>query len=263
MNNSLSRKVFYMDESRVYSKKIDINTDHTKDFYNDRAKKADSMNCPYTAVLLGDQAGDRARQWDSFEKSFLLSEVGFDKNDRVLDIGCGMGRLAETLIPLCGYYYGADFSSEMIKLAEKRCADFDHDRFEFHAASFNDIVKNPDIVKNKANKVVITGVCMYINDSDLHECYEGLLDCVSDDCLLYIEDTVGVKERLTLNNIESEALQSNYDAIYRSPKEYNELFEIFTNKGFRIVKQDFFPNFDGDSSFKETDHWFTILTNKK
>ena len=252
-----------MDDSRVYSRKIDINTDHTKDFYDARAKKADSMPCPYTAVLLGDQAGDRARQWDSFEKSFLVSEVEFGKNDRVLDIGCGMGRLAETLIPLCGYYYGADFSSGMIELAEKRFASMDYDNYEFHAASFNDIVKDPQITKDKVTKVVITGVCMYINDSDLRTCYEGLLDCVSDDCVIYIEDTVGVKDRLTLNNIVSEALQSNYDAIYRSPEEYNEFFEIFKNKGFHIVKQDFFPNFDGDSSFKETDHWFTILTNRK
>lgn len=63
-----------MSEGRVYTQKIDINSEHTRSFFNDRAKKSDSMANPYTAVLLGDQSSDRAGKWDQFEKSFFVRE---------------------------------------------------------------------------------------------------------------------------------------------------------------------------------------------
>ena len=44
-----------MKETRIYEKKLDINTRNTQAFYNQRAKQLESMECPYTAVLLGDQ----------------------------------------------------------------------------------------------------------------------------------------------------------------------------------------------------------------
>ena len=248
-----------MNEGRVYTDKIDINTEHTRSFFNDRAKKSGSMANPYTAVLLGDQSSDRASQWDKYEKSFLVSQIDFNKSDVILDIGCGMGRLAELLIPLCGYYIGADFSDGMIKLAKERLSKTENKNYEFITASFNEVSSDPGRFDKKITKLVVTGVSMYINDSDLEECYKNILNLMSDSSLLYIEETVAIKTRLTLDDIKSDSLKSNYDAIYRTPEEYNEFYKIFEANGYRKVKQDFFPNFDGEDSFKETDHWYTIL----
>ena len=44
-----------MKQNRIYGKKVEINTEHTRDFYNNRAKNIKNMNNPYVSVLLGDQ----------------------------------------------------------------------------------------------------------------------------------------------------------------------------------------------------------------
>lgn len=251
-----------MNEGRVYTEKIDINPEHTKSFFNDRAKKSDSMANPYTAVLLGDQSSDRANQWDRYEKSFLVSNVDFNKSDVILDIGCGMGRLAELLIPLCGQYIGADFSDEMIKLARKRCSQIDALKdcnYEFITASFSEVAARLVKFDKKITKLVVTGVSMYINDKELEKCYKNVVNLMNRSSLLYIEETVAIETRLTLDDIESASLKSNYDAIYRTPAEYNEFYKIFEASGYRKVDQAFFPNFDGKDEFKETDHWYTIF----
>lgn len=249
-----------MKKNRIYSEIVDIDTEHTREFYNRRAKLSDSMKCPYTAVLLGDQSADRAAQWDQYEKRFLLSKLAFSPADSVLDIGCGMGRLAESLIPLCGHYTGVDFSPEMVKLAKRRCGSAEGRHFEFVHASFEEIAEHPERFGRSYTKLVIAGVCMYINDSQLEKCFHGVLRLLERNCTLYIEDTVAVQTRLTLDDIASSALKSNYDAIYRTPAEYNAFYRIFQENGFRIMEQDFFPNFDGDAGFQETDHYYTILS---
>ena len=72
---------------------------------------------PYTAVLLGDQDPNMAQQWNVFEKKVVLPQLEIDHNSKILDIGCGIGRWGETVIPLSDYYVGVDFSKEMVKVA--------------------------------------------------------------------------------------------------------------------------------------------------
>ena len=80
-----------MKQNRIYGKKVEINTEHTRDFYNSRAKNIKNMNNPYVSVLLGDQNPEYALEWDSFEKENILPKMQIDETCRVLDIGCGMG----------------------------------------------------------------------------------------------------------------------------------------------------------------------------
>lgn len=43
--------------------------------------------------------------------------------ERVLELGCGVGRIGRELAPHCGYWQGVDISSNMLKLAQERLAD--------------------------------------------------------------------------------------------------------------------------------------------
>ena len=51
----------------------------------------------------------------------LMTSCGFatGNNGRVLDFGCGVGRLSRALCPYFGEVYGVDISEEMINLAKK------------------------------------------------------------------------------------------------------------------------------------------------
>jgi len=248
-----------MSNHRIYSDKIDIKTNNTLEFYNERAKKLDSMECPYTAVLLGDQNPKHAEQWNIFEKEHILPKLQIDENSVILEIGCGMGRWAETVIPLCKCYRGVDFSSGMIETAKKRCVFPDKD-YEFINASFQQAVTDENLFGGiKFNLVIIGGVCMYINDCDMDMCIRGLTDLLSDKCRMFLTETVAVKTRLTLDECPSEALKTTYDVIYRTPDEYNEYYKPLFENGFGILKQDYLPHLNNESAFSETDRWYTIF----
>ncbi len=246
-------------EHRIYSTKININTDEVKSFYNKRAQRAEEMDCPYTAVLLGDQDPGHAAKWNEFEKQYILPELMVNEKSNVLDIGCGMGRWAEAFIPLCGYYCGVDYSEDMVELAKKRIV-IPEKEYDFDCCSFLDLVSHKGhIPKKKFNAVVIAGVCMYINDEELKNCFKGLTELLADNCILYLTETIGNEERLTLNAFYSNALQDNYDVIYRTAQEYNSMYQPLYDKGFEVVKQDYLPKLNKEEEYSETDRWYSIL----
>ena len=248
-----------MNEHRIYEKKHAINTKNTQSFYDDRARRAEEMNNPYVAVLLGDQNPKHAIDWDVFEKKHILEQLRIDHNSSVLDIGCGIGRWAESVIPLAGYYMGVDFSTEMIRTARKRC-EFSDSHYEFLNASFQEVAAmRPETLGHRFNRVIIGGVCMYINDEDMGACLNGLNELLDEHCVMYLTETVAVEKRLTLDECPSEALKTTYDVIYRTPAEYNQYYEVLLRAGFQIVKQDYLPHLNDEKGFSETDRWYTIF----
>ena len=246
-------------EHRIYNTKFNINTKNTMNFYDARAQKIHQMSCPYTAVLLGDQNPEHAKKWNDFEKENILPLIKIDKDSIIFDIGCGMGRWAEFVIPIAKYYYGIDFSNEMIKLAKERCC-FSTKKYDFVVSSFQDAVLNvKEKYQYKFNRVIISGVCMYINDEDLSDCILKLTDYLDEHCVIYFTETVALEKRITLNECESVALKSTYDVIYRTVEEYNKFYTSLLDSGFKIVKQEYLPHFNNENNFTETERWFTIL----
>ena len=104
-----------MNEKRIYGDKYEIDTLRTKELYNARADRLGNMKSPYTSVLLGDQNPEYADEWNVVEKDLILPFMQADKTKSVLDLGCGIGRWAESLLPLCENYTGVDFSEEKAK----------------------------------------------------------------------------------------------------------------------------------------------------
>ncbi|MBS7368819.1 MAG: class I SAM-dependent methyltransferase, partial [Oscillospiraceae bacterium] len=102
-------------EKRIYGESFDIDASRTRELYNKRSERLSQMQNPYTSVLLGDQNPEYAVKWNAIEKETILPLLGVEKTSSVLDLGCGIGRWAETVIPLCGQYTGVDFSEGMVK----------------------------------------------------------------------------------------------------------------------------------------------------
>jgi SAM-dependent methyltransferase len=51
---------------------------------------------------------------------FLQQSVGIGKDDVVLEIGCGIGRVGKVVAPLCRKWIGCDVASNMLSLTAKR-----------------------------------------------------------------------------------------------------------------------------------------------
>ncbi len=253
-------------ESRIYEKKVNIDTEHTRMFYDQRARHFDEMECPYTTVLLGDQDPSLAERYNKFEKEYIFPKLYITSESNIIDIGCGIGRWAESVIPFCSCYTGTDFSSEMIATAQKRCSNLlpELTNYSFKEMSFQETVNsNIDLLGGPFDRMLVCGVCMYINDEDLESAFIRINDILCDNCRIYFTETIALKSRLTLDSHHSEALKTTYDVIYRSSEDYLKLYDHLVEKGFRIIESDFLPHMNKNESFRETDRWYVIMERQR
>jgi ubiquinone/menaquinone biosynthesis C-methylase UbiE len=65
--------------------------------------------------LLSQKRSDYKSTWNA-----LLQTVGVNKDDIVLEIGCGIARMASVLAPICKKWIGTDVSENMLEFARKR-----------------------------------------------------------------------------------------------------------------------------------------------
>jgi len=92
---------------------------------------------------------------------FLLSNVGINASDVVLEIGCGVGRVGKHLAGRCRRWIGADVSPNMLKFAAERLRDFSN--VEFVELSGNDL---RPIADNSIDVVYCTVVFMHLESWD-------------------------------------------------------------------------------------------------
>lgn len=60
---------------------------------------------------------------DKWDGQVFIDKMGLSKEDKVLEIGVGTGRLAVRVAPLCSEFYGVDISSKTIERAKENLAD--------------------------------------------------------------------------------------------------------------------------------------------
>ena len=241
-------------KERVYGEKVNIDTVNTISFYNQRAKTIKTREREYTTVLLGDKDPDFSVKWDAYEKQFILPKLKLTKEKVILDIGCGIGRWAEAVVGQCKEYYGVDFSSEMIAVAKE---NIKKENCHFYKMSLVDALSDSKITARKYDIVLMTGVSMYINEEELIKCYHGLKRLAKRDTLFYFEESVGEKERLTLNHIWSEDLKDYYAAIYRTREEYKSLIRECMKEAEFI--EEGYMDFLDKKEQSETSHWYAVL----
>jgi ubiquinone/menaquinone biosynthesis C-methylase UbiE len=61
-------------------------------------------------------------------RRWLAETVGLRREDTILDVGCGVGRMAQVLAPACREWIGADVSPNMLSYARNRTAAFNNVR---------------------------------------------------------------------------------------------------------------------------------------
>jgi len=103
----------------------------------------------------------------------------------------------------------------------------------------------------KYDVVIVTGVSMYINDSELVKLYNHINSFTKKDSFLYIQDTTSLLEtRLTLKDFDSIELNTKYNAIYRTKTEYETLFGKYL-PAFKLAKNGTELLLDKDSGARE------------
>lgn len=254
-------KVIDMDNSgRFINEKKTIDDEAVHSFFDNRINK--SLYHRYNLVNYQDNNPKLALERDKEEKALILPYLNVRSDSNVLDIGCGVGRWGDELSLKLnnGIYVGVDYSEKLIDIAIDHFSKCPEHNTRFCVGSFQDlptVLKNNDLYM-KYDTIIITGVFMYINDSDITQCLQSLGDISADGCRIYIKESVGVENRYTLVDIYSSELTSNYNAIYRSVYEYNELFSTHLKHNNPVSQGETFSKGDLHNR-KETTSYYWVF----
>ena len=193
-----------------------------------------------------------AKKTDNAEEKKLLAENINLSGKKILEVGCGIGRWAKDLHEKCGSFLGIDYSENLIEIANESNK---FDNCKFQAMSAFDIKEDELLIEPPFDVILISGVLMYINDEDLLVLMDELNKVGADDKILFIMEPVSCMDvRLTLKDFYSEGLEADYNAIYRTPKEYLDAFEnLNCNK---IFSEDIFKDL---SDHSETKYMYFVI----
>lgn len=242
-------------ENRIYEKAVSIDMDQVQKFYNERAKKVEEKGT--SVVLLQEHDSDSATKEDAFEKNYILPKLQLSGQTRVLELGCGIGRLAEAIIPSCGFYCGVDFSEEMIRAAGLVCGRCGSNYQLYTMSCSEAIEKGNNFFGGKFDCLVVSGIFMYINDEELVKMLRAVPDMLSEHSVIYFLNPVGVGRRLTLKDFYSNQLGTTYNAIFRTPEEYTKAYQPLFQAGFSILERGPIPQLE--KQYEDSDRWYIIL----
>ena len=94
---------------------------------------------------------------------FLQDSVGIGKDDVVLEVGCGIGRVGKVVAPICRKWIGCDVASNMLSLTAERLKDLSN--VELVEISGYDL---SGVVDASVDVVYCTVVFMHLESWDRH-----------------------------------------------------------------------------------------------
>lgn len=231
---------YTMKNNRVLGDKVNVNYDSIAAFFEGRREK--KLDNKYNLVLFQDDCPELAIKRDEMEKKKISPLLSAKEHQRVLDIGCGIGRWGEYLLEQGLYYVGIDGSSYMIEQAEENLRQFENKKLL--VGIFQELL---DVLKKSGEQkefdmIFVNGVFMYLNDEDYIRALDDIKKVAGESCIIYVKESMARVKRLTLDEIYSESLTQEYSAIYRSIKEYDETLRESWCPEFELKEQgELFP----------------------
>lgn len=168
-----------------------------------------------------------------------------NSNATLLDLGGGYGEWAFNFANRIKKIYVVDYCENLIQRGIKKAKQKKINNIEFiHSA-----VQNFNI-KIKFDIIFISGLLVHLNDNDIDKLIRNIKDYSKKGTSIILRDGTGIKDRFEIKNRFSEALKTNYSAIYRTREEYIKLFE---DAGFQLLKdENLFPEGCPLNKFPET-----------
>jgi len=160
------------------------------------------------------------------EEDFLLKKI--NSNDKILDVGCGKGRVIESLIPITNNITGVDFDESAIIIAEKIIKE---DIVLICDDIFNYLNKN---INEKFDVIILSHVLEHIDDPS-----SFLKTLTTRSKFLYIEvpDLECTHLNVYRQLVNTDLIYSDADHVYEFNR--NELEKIIKSVGFEVISSEF------------------------
>lgn len=221
---------------RIQQEHVDIRYQSVQKFFEERGRN-ENLAHKYNYVLFQDDDPELAIRRDAQEKQKICELLELEPGQRVLDIGCGIGRWGEELCKKGLYYVGIDGSPVLIEHAKNNLKYFaDKALLVGYFQEFLDVLQAAG-EQEAFQLVLVNGVFMYLNDADFQKALEDIKCVCGNLCQIYIKESMGVYERLTLDQIYSDGLHQDYSAIYRSIDEYRTAITEAFGESFRLISE--------------------------
>lgn len=219
---------------RITGDRTTIDTDMLRDFFRSRARRH-SESSPAVSMLYQDSNPELAAARDRVEKDMLVPLLRLHAQDRIIDVGCGVGRWAYVFASRVRRYLGTDPIDELLQIA--RAAFAAHPDVAFQNIAAQDITAKRLVVSGPFDVAIAMGVLHYLNDDDCLKALGAVASVMADRGRVLIRVPIGVEQRLTLDSIWSDELHASYSAIYRTDAEYRAYInDVFGRVGFRVER---------------------------
>lgn len=241
--------------SRIYDTKETIDGKQVQTFFNARAKKEPNA---IDAVMLQSAGSTLATDRDKFERENLLPQL--DKPGKVIELGCGAGRLASFYGAAGHQYLGLDFSDELIARAEAETAA--NELLHFQVAEVPYVKVENLKIEPPFDMLVVTGLMIYLNDEAVLDSFKLLAKLAAPKARIYVRESLSDMDvRLTLKEHFSDELNDVYNAIYRTTAEIKAVIDsTLIAGGFRYEEcgQYAFPTALRNRT-ETTQRYFTLI----
>lgn len=242
---------------RIKNKVANIDYKDTLQFFEHRAQKYNDVN-PYSVTMYQDDNPTLVENRNSAEIQKLLPFLRLDAESRILDLACGIGRWSDAIHGDIKEYCGIDFSGKLIEIAKARTTKANRYFYEGDVNSFSNVLLDND--RGNYNRFLLIGILMYINDLDVECLMRQILEVADEHAIVCIREPLGIDERLTLKDFYSEELKRNYNAIYRTRNELEQILEqTLCANGFKFVGKDFLFSDDVLNNRKETAQFYFVM----
>ena len=183
------------------------------------------------------------KERNKLEKEEIRERIDFDKNKRIIDIGCGVGRITLDLAKDVDFIVGVDYSQPLIDIASRNAEELGLTNIEFICASSYDFQHN-----EKFDVAVLLGLFSYMNDDNVVKTIKNISRHLKKGGNIILKESVGLEGRFEVIDKFSDELGTTYNSIYRTP---STLIRLFEENGFKVIhSKKFFQH------RKETGMWF-------
>ena len=149
------------------------------------------------------------------EKKHLTKVLDFSNYSNLLDLGGGIGLWSNFFLD----------SGLNVSLVEKQLNFINVAKSNINSKKIsfiNSDIKEFNFNKNKFDIVFMSGVSIYLNDSEMKELLKKIYYTIKPEGFFIHRDAYSIKKKLTIDKFSDE-LNENYFAIYRTLNDYFEL----------------------------------------
>lgn len=240
---------------RLFNEKANLDPEKVKDFFNRRAEKYDREN-PYITTMYQDKHKELADERNRLETEKIGHFIALTGKEKILDLGCGIGRWSDALGGRFESYLGIDASEELINIAVQRHSG--NDKIHFRRGDLSELSKSIEPEK-KFDRILLVGVLMYCNDSVLGDMFSRIAEYAGEKAKIIVREPIALGERLTLKDFYSDELGSDYNAIYRTYDEIMAYMEPHLLDSFFIEDEGFLFS-EKMNNRAETAQYYFILS---